>query len=221
MIVLSSILAGLGCESDPGPSGASLTENGRGNEASSSLDTTNQAVDPETAVPNGDETMTEAPNTSNAQTEYNKLTQAETAILLYKHTEPPNNSAEYTVLMDPGTYICKRCNSPLYRSDDKFHSHCGWPSFDDEIDGAVHREPDADGFRVEIVCNNCGGHLGHVFEGEGLTARNTRHCVNGLSMKFIPEGKELPPVIRPGARERGDADLPELPRGDSLFRSFQ
>lgn len=117
---------------------------------------------------------------------YNKLTPEEEYIILHKGTEMPFTGA-YTNLKDAGTYICKRCNTPLYKSEDKFESHCGWPSFDDEIPGAVKRVMDRDGRRVEIVCANCDGHLGHVFEGERFTAKNTRHCVNSLSMIFVPK----------------------------------
>ncbi len=117
---------------------------------------------------------------------YNKLNDFEQYVILKKGTERPW-TGEYVDHKEPGTYHCRQCNAPLYRSDDKFDSHCGWPSFDDEIEGAVTRKLDADGQRTEIICSNCGGHLGHVFVGERFTEENTRHCVSSVSMTFIPD----------------------------------
>jgi methionine-R-sulfoxide reductase len=118
----------------------------------------------------------------------NPLTPEEQRVILGKGTEYPF-TGEFDAHFVPGTYICRQCDTPLYRSVDKFDAHCGWPAFDDEIPGAVKRLPDPDGSRVEIECANCGAQLGHVFEGERMTAKNTRHCVNSISMKFVPEGK--------------------------------
>jgi len=115
---------------------------------------------------------------------FNKLTPEEEAVILHKGTELPF-TGKFLNHHENGTYICRHCNAPLYNSEDKFESHCGWPSFDDEIAGAISRVPDKDGRRTEIVCAKCGGHLGHVFHGEGYTEKNTRHCVNSLSIDFL------------------------------------
>lgn len=117
---------------------------------------------------------------------HNPLTPEERYIIEQKGTERPF-TGEYDDYWETGTFVCRRCNAPLYRSVDKFEAHCGWPAFDKEIPGAVKRLTDADGIRTEIQCANCGGHLGHVFVGEGFTKTNARHCVNSLSMKFVEE----------------------------------
>jgi len=130
-----------------------------------------------------------APSKTTNKMEWNKLTKEEEDIIVRKGTEYPG-TGKYDKFDEKGTYICKRCNAPLYKSDSKFDAHCGWPAFDDEIKGAVKRIPDADGQRVEIVCANCAAHLGHVFTGEGFTKTNTRHCVNSVSMIFVPEKKK-------------------------------
>ncbi len=126
--------------------------------------------------------------------EYNKLTDEEKRIIEDKGTESPF-TGEYDDFYAPGTFICRRCNLPLFSAKAKYDAHCGWPAFDDTFPDAVRELPDPDGERTEIECGNCGAHLGHVFRGEHLTEKDTRHCVNSLSIRFIPEGKEIPATI--------------------------
>ena len=116
---------------------------------------------------------------------YNALNAEERYVIEHKGTERPF-TGEYDDFYEEGCYICRKCNTELYRSVDKFDAHCGWPAFDKEVEGAVTRLPDPDGRRIEVECANCGGHLGHVFMGEGFTPTNARHCINSISMKFIP-----------------------------------
>ncbi len=125
---------------------------------------------------------------------YNALTSQEENVILHKATEAPF-TGEYDDFYQQGTYICRRCNAPLFSSESKFDAGCGWPAFDKSYPNAITRLPDPDGMRTEVQCTNCGGHLGHEFVGEGLTATNTRECINSLSIKFISKNKEVPKVI--------------------------
>lgn len=125
---------------------------------------------------------------------YNKLTPVEKKVIEEKATEPPF-TGEYDDFFEDGTFVCRRCNAPLFSSKNKFEAGCGWPAFDDSFQNAITRIPDPDGIRTEIECTNCGGHLGHEFVGEGLTGKNTRECVNSLSIRFIPRDRELPEIL--------------------------
>lgn len=125
---------------------------------------------------------------------YNKLTQEEERVIVNKATEVPF-TGKYDNFYEEGTFICRRCDAPLFSSKSKFDAGCGWPSFDENFPNAVERVPDPDGIRTEIQCANCGGHLGHEFLGERMTDKNVRECVNSLSLRFIPKGEELPKTI--------------------------
>lgn len=125
---------------------------------------------------------------------YNKLSPQESAIIENKQTEPPF-SGEYDNFYKPGTFICRKCNNPLYSATAKFDAHCGWPAFDECFPNSIKEGAMNSYFGTEITCANCGGHLGHVFRGESFTPTNTRHCANSLALKFIPEGNELPKVL--------------------------
>jgi peptide methionine sulfoxide reductase msrA/msrB len=129
----------------------------------------------------------------NKETTIKNLTSEEENVIVHKGTEIPF-TGKYFSFWEKGTYVCKRCGAALYRSERKFEADCGWPSFDEALSRAVRRVPDIDGIRTEITCANCGAHLGHVFEGEGFTEKNVRHCVNSISMDFIPDDKRKTPI---------------------------
>ncbi len=136
-----------------------------------------------------------ADSTQTTPSEYNTLNEFEKQVIVNKGTERAY-TGEFWNHFENGTYVCRQCNAPIYRSNTKFESHCGWPSFDDEIPGSVDKTTDADGRRTEITCHNCQGHLGHVFIGEQYTDKDTRHCVNSVSILFIPFDKTIPQLIK-------------------------
>ena len=190
----------IGCEDGPHSVDSSVIVNAPSATDAPVMPTTAEGMSSEITAGAKDNAVPTEP----APTEYNVLTDFEAQVILEKGTERAF-VGEYTDVKDPGTYICRQCNAPLYKSDHKFSSDCGWPSFDDEIEGAVRQSPDefdVFGTRTEITCKNCGGHLGHVFVGERYTDKNTRHCVNSVSMKFIRQGEQLPPVIRKKSGDR-------------------
>jgi peptide methionine sulfoxide reductase msrA/msrB len=143
---------------------------------------------------------TELPSVITDPAKYNKLTPDEARVILHEGTERAF-TGEYFNLKKEGVYICRQCNNPLFRSEDKFDSGTGWPSFDDFIPGSVKEVSDADGYRVEIECANCGGHLGHVFKGEGFTQKQTRHCANSISLKFVAAKEAAPKKAKPANTE--------------------
>lgn len=157
-----------------------------------SSDLGNAAVDSSPDHPMDSQDMPQEPQA--APNKYNDLSASEARVILRKGTDRAGDGG-FTKTNDAGTYLCRQCNAELYRAADKFDSHCGWPSFDDQIGDAVTNVLDADGRRVEIICANCEGHLGHVFTGEQLTPKNTRHCVNTSSMSFVPQGEPIPAKI--------------------------
>lgn len=193
MAIGSAFLFNAGCAQVSGTTPKVTTEQNQSAEKSQTDKELTMASNSKDEIPESENR--ESTESSSRQRDYNPLTPEEQQVILHKGTEFAF-TGEYTDLADAGTYVCRRCNAPLYSSKDKFDSHCGWPSFDDEIPGAVKKVPERDGtLRTEIICKNCGGHLGHVFIGEMKTEKNTRHCVNSLSMKFYREGKPLPPVV--------------------------